>query len=223
MRNNSLRQQVIWHNRQQAQLHRKIQRIAPPELSLPHPAANAQTLPNPHPELQWLEKMVSEFHNYREGLAPALQEPPRQEEPTRGIKEQSQPKARVQSEERGSSLKKIKFEIVNKENKAPPKKGSTVKSSEKSKPKTSKKSGKQPLGEKEVVEKEGVGVQKKIEVEEMKTDPFAQVDSEVEALWRRDSSQAKNEPQVQHKKSIGKIVRNLDRLSQTCIEPAIVP
>jgi hypothetical protein len=36
---------------------------------------------------------------------------------------------------------------VNKENKAPLKKGSsTVKNSEKSKPKTSKKSGKQPLG-----------------------------------------------------------------------------
>jgi hypothetical protein len=72
-----------------------------------------------------------------------------------------------------------------------------------------------------VIEKEGAGGEKKIEVEEIKTDPFAQVDSEVEALWRRDSSQTKNDSQVQHKKSIGKIVRNHDRLSQTCIEPAI--
>ena len=71
MRNNSLRQQA-WQNKQQATIFKKVALITPNQSI--EEAQHVQTQPNSynnnyhqHSELKWLEKLMNEMNNFKEG------------------------------------------------------------------------------------------------------------------------------------------------------------
>lgn len=62
---------------------------------------------------------------------------------------------------------------------------------------------------------------KVIDVESMKTDPyiFSEANLQVlDELWKKEEKASEPEPKLSSKKSIGKIIRNSDKLNKTCIE-----
>ena len=62
---------------------------------------------------------------------------------------------------------------------------------------------------------------KVIDVESMKTDPYAFSETNLqvlEELWKKDEKVTEPEAKLSSKKSVGKIIRNSDKLNKTCIE-----
>jgi hypothetical protein len=122
----------------------------------------------------------------------------------------------------------------------PPSAKKTITSEPKQKPKSVKKTPTKTTGKKSLPEKQSACREastsmrevavccpsntKVIEVEEIKADPYSFKETDLkilEHLWKRESENSEKEADkmsLTSKKSIGKIIRNSDKLNKTCLE-----